>query len=132
MALVLRSGSRNYVFFIAVLATVSLFCFDALRATETAPLPDHVTKEFGKPPAIPEGPLSEELQSAVKVAFIDSMTQSTWGRDQTLALGQIAEARDPRIAWIIADLMRFIHEPRFHRRTRSSGLPFAGHCVATH
>jgi hypothetical protein len=107
-------SSKSHIVIIASLVTFSLFCFDALRAQETAPLPDYVIKEFGKPPAVPQGPLSRELQSAVKVAFIDSMTQSTWGRDQTIAIGEIAESKDPRIVWIISDLMRFVSEPAFH------------------
>ncbi|MDE0941523.1 MAG: DUF3179 domain-containing (seleno)protein [Alphaproteobacteria bacterium] len=84
-----------------------MFWFETLQALEAVPLPDYVIAQYGKPPAIPEGPLSEALQSAVQVAFVDSMIRSTWGRDQTLALAEIAESKDPRIAWIISDLMRF-------------------------
>jgi len=93
---------------IVSLVTLPLFWGDALRAQEAAPLPDYVIEQFGKPPEVPEGPLSEELQSAVQVAFIDSMVQSTWGIDQTLALDEISESKDPRIVWIISDLMRFV------------------------
>ncbi|MEE8264700.1 MAG: DUF3179 domain-containing (seleno)protein [Gammaproteobacteria bacterium] len=92
------------------MVTLSLFWFDALRAQESAPLPDYVIKQFGKPPAVPEGPLTEALQSAVQVAIIDTVVQSTWGRDQTLALNEIAESKDPRIVWVISDLMRFVPE----------------------
>ena len=102
--MVSANSSKSRIFLIASLVTLSLFWFDALRAQEAAPLPDYVIKKFGKPPAVPEGPLSKELQSAVKVAFIDSMTQSTWGRDQTIALDKIAQSKDPRIVWIISDL----------------------------
>jgi len=100
-------GFQSRILIIASLVALSLFCFHALRAQEVAPLPDYVIKQFGKPPATPQGPLSEQLKSAVQVAFIDSMTQSSWGRDQSIALGEIAESKDPRIVWIIADLMRF-------------------------
>jgi len=103
-------GSKSRFFLIAPLVALSLFWFDTLRAQEAAPLPDYVIKKFGKPPAIPDGPLSKELQSSVKVAFIDSMKHSTWGRDQTIALAEIAESKDPRIVWIISDMMRFINQ----------------------
>lgn len=103
-------GSKSRIFLTAPLVMLSLFWFDAVRVQAAAPLSDHVIKKFGKPPAIPEGPLSKELRSAVKVAFIDSMTHSTWGRDQTIALGEIAESKDPRIVWIISDMMRFINQ----------------------
>ena len=104
-------GSPSRIFFIVSLAVLSLFWPDALRAEKAAALPDYVIKEFGKPPAVPEGPLSAALQSAVQVAFINSMQKNTWGRDQVLALDETAGAKDPRIAWIITDLMRFISAP---------------------
>ena len=101
-------GSRSRIFLVAAFAVLSLLWSEVSQAQEKAPLPDYVTEKFGTPPAIPEGPLSEALQSAVQTAFVDSMTQSTWGRDQALALVEIAESNDPRIAWIISDLMRFV------------------------
>ena len=53
-------------------------------------------------------PLSDALQSAVKAAFIDAMANQRWDSDQSAALEQIVEGKDPRIVWLIADLMRFI------------------------
>ena len=101
-------GSQSRLFLIASLvATLSLFWFDDLRAQEAAPLPAYVVEKFGNPPPVQEGPLSAELQSAVQVAFIDSQRKSGWGQDQTVALIEISESKDPRLAWIISDLMRF-------------------------
>jgi hypothetical protein len=79
-------------------------------AQERAPLADYIIAEFGEPPAVPDGPLSEELRSAIKVAFIDSMAQLTWLPAQSAALEEIVEANDPRVAWLISDLMRFAPE----------------------
>ena len=93
------------------MAALFLFTVDHLRAQDAAELPAYVIEQFGNPPPVPEGPLSEALQSAVQVAFIDSATQSTWGEDQSIALGEIAESQDPRIVWIISDLMRFVSGP---------------------
>ena len=100
--------SRSRIILIVFLVALSLFWFGALRAQAAAPLPAYVIDQFGQPPAVPEGPLSEDLQSAVQVAFVDSVTQSTWGTDQALALDEIARSQDPRILWLISDLMRFI------------------------
>lgn len=119
-------NAQSHVFLLALLVTLSLFGFDALRAQEAAPLPDYVIEEFGEPPAVPEGPLSEALQSAVQVAFFDSIVQSTWGRDQTIALNEIAESKDPRIAWIISDLMRFIADPELHRELAGAASKLLG------
>ena len=106
MASVISSKAR--ILLLVSLVTFSLFALDAVRAQEAAALPDHVIKEFGKPPAVPEGPLSRELQYAVETVFIESVAQSAWGQDQMTALGKIARSNDPRLAWLIADLMRFI------------------------
>jgi Protein of unknown function (DUF3179) len=101
-------GSHARIFILASLLALSLHWSGALRAQETEPLPDYVIEQFGKPPAVPHGPLSNELRSAVQVAFVDSLTQPAWGREQITALQQIAGSKDPRIVWIISDLMRCV------------------------
>ena len=106
MASAFRSHSR--IFSLASLVALSLFWSDALRAQEAPSLPDYVIEQFGEPPAVPEGPLSEDLQHAIQVALIDIVTEPAWGREQTDALGEIAVSQDPRIVWIISDLMRFV------------------------
>lgn len=94
-------------FLIFSLSIVALFGAQAANAEGTKPLPAYVIEQFGQPPAIPKGPLSKDLQAAVETAFIDGLTQESWGRDQMLALDEIANSKDPRLAWIISDLMRF-------------------------
>ncbi|CUH69989.1 hypothetical protein TL5118_03961 [Thalassovita autumnalis] len=71
-------------------------------------LPDHVVSQFGAPPPVPAGELPPDLAQAVQVAFVDSITQSGWGPDQTIALETIKASGDPRLAWIISDLLRFV------------------------
>ena len=96
---------------VALLVTLGLF--GPARATADE-LPDYVIAEFGSPPDVPTGPLSETVQRAVETAFIDSMEQSTWGRDQGLALGEIGDSGDPRLVWMIADLMRFVSQSQLN------------------
>ena len=74
-------------------------------------LPAYIIKAFGEPPAVPEGPFGEELQAAVKTAFVDSLANGTWGQDQQIAIDTINESGDPRVMWIVSDLMRFITQP---------------------
>lgn len=100
-------SSRSRIFLFASLMTFSLFGFNALQAQERESLPDYVIEEFGKPPAVPDGPLPEALQSAIEVAFIDTMKNTQWRAAQSEALDEIVAAKDPRVAWLIADLMRF-------------------------
>ncbi len=124
MASATSSRSRNIL--MASLMAFSLLGFDALRAKDTAALPDFVIEQFGEPPAVPEGALSEALQSAVQVAFIDSMAQSTWGPDQSIALSEIAESKDPRVVWIISDLMRFAPDLQLNTELANAGAKLLG------
>jgi hypothetical protein len=119
-------NSQPRIFLIALLATFFLFWVDALRAQEAKPLPDYVIQQFGKPPAVPEGPLPEAVQAAVQVAFVDSLIQNAWGPDQAIALDEIAASKDPRIAWIIADLMRFISDRGLHTELANAASKLLG------
>ena len=83
-----------------------------LQAAE--PLPEYVIEAFGEPPAVPDGVLSEGLKSALTVAFVDSVAKSSWGRDQTAALVDVVASEDPRVVWIIADLLRFANGPQLN------------------
>ncbi|MEM7168660.1 MAG: DUF3179 domain-containing (seleno)protein [Pseudomonadota bacterium] len=102
--------------FIASLAAVVLLWDSGTpaQAQEQAPLPDYVIEEFGAPPAVPEGPLAEAVANAIQVAFVESMEQNAWGPDQTLALDEIANSQDPRVAWIVSDMLRFVSDPELH------------------
>ncbi|MEL6647751.1 MAG: DUF3179 domain-containing (seleno)protein [Pseudomonadota bacterium] len=79
-----------------------------ITAQEARALPAHVIAEYGVPPAVPNGALTADLERAVKLAFVDAISQSTWGRDQEIALMEVGTSGDPRLAWMISDLMRFI------------------------
>ena len=103
--------ANRSIFHLAVLAsllTLTLFWVVPLKAEDAAAIPAHVADQFGTPPAIPDGPMPDALQAAIQVAFIDSMEQNGWGQDQTIALQEIAESQDPRVVWIISDMMRFV------------------------
>ncbi len=95
-------------------------------AQEQAPLPDYVIEQYGAPPAIPEGDLSAAMEFAVRVAFQDSVVQSTWGRDQSLALAEIAQSKDPRLVWIISDLMRFAQGPNLNAELAAAASQLLG------
>lgn len=107
-----KIGSNDRRILATVLGAVCLFWGMALQAQATKPLPSYVIEEFGKPPPIPTGPLSASLKSSVHTTFVESMTQSSWSRDQSIALAEIAESRDPRLVWVISDLMRFVSDQR--------------------
>ncbi len=90
------------------LVAMALSVTGGAQAQTGQPLPQYVIDEFGSPPAIATGKLPKSVADAVQVAFVDSMEQSTWGRDQEIALAEVAASGDVRLAWIISDMLRFI------------------------
>jgi hypothetical protein len=106
------SGSQARLTFAAICLAVSMQGPAATQAQEkqaqdAGALPDYVIKQFGSPPNVPVGPLSQPLQAAAKIAFLDGMAQGFRGANQAKAMRDIAASKDPRLAWIISDLMRF-------------------------
>ena len=97
--------ARTFLIATAMLVSVG---WAQIGHAQGKPLPDYVIEQFGTPPAVPDGPLSEDLKIAVRIAFVDSMTNAAWGPDQAEALDTIIAAQDPRLVWIISDLMRFV------------------------
>ncbi len=96
------------------LVVLSCLAFDGGPADAAEPLPDYVIEQFGAPPDVPDGPLTNAIQFAVRVAFVDSVTLGVWDENQTLALQEIANSGDPRLVWIISDLMRFVPSQQLH------------------
>lgn len=74
----------------------------------------HAVAGFGAPPVVSTGPLSDHLAEAVRTAFAESVapigseTQIIWGPEQENAIDVIAASGDPRLAWLISDLLRFV------------------------
>ncbi len=106
MAFLPRFQVRGVTSAMLVLLSVLLAC--NVQAQDQEPVADFILAEYGAPPLVPSGSLSDDLKDAVKIAFVDSMTQSVWGEEQTAALAKIAASKDPRLAWIVTDMMRFI------------------------
>jgi hypothetical protein len=65
-----------------------------------------VIERFGTPPPVPEGPLSDELATALDTTFGDNLRDGQWGTPQNEGLQLVADSGDPRLAWIVSDLMR--------------------------
>jgi len=90
------------------------FVINPAWADSDSGLPDYVIERYGPPPEVPTGELSEDLERAVSTAFIESVKSAGWGRDQQIAMNEIVDSGDPRLAWLVADLMRFINDPTFN------------------
>ena len=105
--MVLAIATQSRIALVASLVALCVSWTGVSDAEEAATLPNYVIEQYGEPPELPDGPLSDSLKAAVDAAFVDSIKQSAWGRDQTLALTEVADSKDPRLVWIISDLMRF-------------------------
>ena len=75
-------------------------------ALARAALPRGSARDFGPAPAVPKGELSKEVQAAVEKLFIEGVATG-WGVEQDQALEVIQNSKDPRLAWIVTDLLRF-------------------------
>ena len=63
-------------------------------------------KTFGAPPALKTGPLEPEVAEAMEVIFGANLHSNSWGSEQSDAMSVISSSGDPRLAWVISDLMR--------------------------
>lgn len=85
-------------------------------------LPDHVVARFGAPPPVPWGVLPEEVEAAVLGLVSHSIQQADWDPSQTTHFDTLAASQDPRLAWLIADMMKFTWRPEFHEALKDLAL----------
>lgn len=69
-------------------------------------LPQYVIDQFGAPPAVPSGAVSQETAGQMETAFGDALKSGRWGPEQSAAVEKLAASGDPRVAWLISDVMR--------------------------
>jgi hypothetical protein len=119
-------SSKPHLYVLYSLLALCSLLMNAALAEELKALPDYVLEKFGEPPAIPEGPLSDDVTAAVKVAFIDAMENSSWDRDQSVALNEISQSKDPRLVWILSDLMRFSSGQRLNIELSAASTSLLG------
>ena len=110
---------------ITALAAALAITFAALPSPTMAQT-NHAVEQFGTPPAVPKGAYSNDLETAIQTAFIDSMQDGRWGEPQYAALHTITNAGDPRVGWIIADLMRFASGRELNQALANSAAALLG------
>ncbi len=93
---------------VAFILATTLASQQAIAQDSLPALSESVIKRFGERPAVPTGELSQEVADALQTAFVAPVTTSGWGEEQAEALQKIAKSEDPRLVWMISDLMRFI------------------------
>ncbi|MFT5896653.1 MAG: hypothetical protein ACI8VW_003536 [bacterium] len=78
----------------------------AHAANSTSTLSNFVIKTYGSPPPLVEGELSENIEKALDTVFGENLLTHKWGLEQTKAIETLGDSNDPRIAWLISDMMR--------------------------
>ena len=96
-----------------IAATICLLASVA-TAQDRVALPEYVISEFGVPPKVPTDTLSKQAADALEEVLAISASQSEWSSQDTAAFDAIAAAGDPRIVWILTDILRFAWRPDFH------------------
>ena len=74
-------------------------------------LPVGEAVDFGPAPSVPDGALSPEVAAALDDIFGSGTVPSIFAEEQNDALGVLSESGDPRVAWILLDMLRFSNSP---------------------
>ena len=99
---------RFIIVMLALLASSNV-----LWAQEQAPLPGHVIEEFGPRPSIPGGPLPATVYKALGEVLSIAVDQAAWNPADTASFDVLSKTRDPRLVWILTDMLRFTWRPEF-------------------
>ena len=75
----------------------------ASPATDTTGAPEAAESRFPPPPEVPTGPLA-----AAVVDDLDTVFMSLTGTPDIAAAERLGGSGDPRIAWLLSDIMRFV------------------------
>lgn len=97
-----------------------------VAATAQAELPDYVIEAFGQPPVVPDGPLAPDLIAALERAMEINADQAGWDLIDTEAFAVIGASGDPRVAWLITDMMRFTWRPEVFVELRDAAVEILG------
>jgi hypothetical protein len=95
------------------LATVLCLVFWAEAALAEERVPAHVVAQFGSPPTVPEGALPQRVQAALGEVVTHATAQSSWSPADRAAMDVVAASNDPRVAWLLTDMLRFTWRPEF-------------------
>ena len=88
-------------------------CMLPAAAQDQADVPEYVLTQFGAPPPYPDGALTKDVNAAMQTVLSISLNQTGWDTSDTSAFDTISQSRDPRLAWVLTDMMRFSWRPEF-------------------
>ncbi len=79
---------------------------DRSPTVDLATIESGTARDFGPPPPVPDGPWSADTEATLSQIIEALVVDAT----PTAQLAEVAQSGDPRLAWPIADLLRFINQ----------------------
>lgn len=70
------------------------------------------TTDFGEPPPIPDGPLSELSANSAEILLGQRFIDGQFDAQSLLAISDLGNSDDPRVAWWLSDLLRIAQDPQ--------------------
>lgn len=89
-------------------------------------LPVGSPTDFGEPPPIPDGPLSDEVVAAIEQIYGPTLDDRIFDINERQALDVLGESGDVRLGWMFSDLLRFIFGEDTRPRVASNANKVAG------
>ena len=77
---------------------------------DPATIPRGEVIDFGTAPSSPDGPLAAETAAAIEQLFGERI-DGTFSPEDDLAIEALAQSEDPRVLWLISDLLRVVQDP---------------------
>ncbi|MEM9851991.1 MAG: DUF3179 domain-containing (seleno)protein [Pseudomonadota bacterium] len=77
--------------------------------------------EFGTPPTMPDGPLAPAVAPALNALVASSLSQAHWDPGDVAMFDAIAASGDPRLGWVLVDMLRFTWRPQFRAALAATG-----------
>jgi len=94
-------------------ATLCCLVFWAQTVQAEDHVAGHVVAQFGSPPTVREDAVPQKVQTALSELVTHATGQSSWSPTDSAAFDVIAASGDPRVAWLLTDMLRFTWRPEF-------------------
>lgn len=87
--------------------------------------------DFGPAPAVPEGDLAPEVAAAIDLITSTDIDEISFNGDQLDAVALLGQSEDPRVAWILMDVLRFTRDLTQANALTSAGAELLGGELST-
>lgn len=92
----------------------------------TFEVPVGIATDFGPAPSVPEGELDGEVAAAIELITSTNIAETNFDEAQLDAVALLGESQDPRVAWILVDVLRFTRDLTQANALTSAGAQLLG------